>query len=175
MYAGVIEAKRIYLHIYLSVGRIMFNCAVYSYIANCVKHTWYKTGVAQYTLSIAVKQDRSHACRLGPRCDIQSVNLIRTHSGDKLKWVEKYRNLGVYLVHDDLNAVGIMQIEAFIFHLMIFCRLGRYALCYILLHLVRSKYMSVLLYDRDARLINAMDFKVVTASDHYLTRALCII
>ena len=52
------------------------------------------------------------------RFDIQCANLI-TDGGDELKWVEKWRYLCVYLAHEDLNAVGIMQSARFIVHLML--------------------------------------------------------
>ena len=56
--------------------------------------------------------------RFGQRFSIRCANLI-TDSGDELKWVEECRFLGVYLVHDDLNAVGIMQSARFIVHLIL--------------------------------------------------------
>ena len=57
--------------------------------------------------------------RFGQRFDIQRASLF-TDSGDELKWVEECRYLGVYLVHEELNAVEIMQSVRFIVHLMLY-------------------------------------------------------
>ena len=73
-----------------------------------------------YMLDIRINVNKSVCMRFEQRFSIQSANLI-TDSRDELKWVEKCRYLDAYLiVHDDLNAIGIMQSARFIVHIMLY-------------------------------------------------------
>ena len=68
-------------------------------------------------LDMRINVNKSVCMRFWQRFSIQCANLI-TDSGDELKWVEECRYLDE-LVHDNLNAVGIMQSARFIVHLML--------------------------------------------------------
>ena len=69
-------------------------------------------------LDMSINVHKFVCMRFGQRFSIQYAILI-TVSGDELKWIDECRYLGVYLVHYDLSAVGIMQSARFIVHLML--------------------------------------------------------
>ena len=98
--------------------------------------------------------------RFGKSFDIQCANLI-IDSGNKLKWVEEYRYLGVYLVSAQRFKCSWHNSKCAFYRAFnaIFGRLGRSASSEVVLHLVRSKCIPVLLYGLNACPINATDFK----------------
>ena len=96
----------------------------------------------------------------GQRFDIHCTNSI-TDSGNELKWVEKCRYLGVYLVSARRFKCSWHNAKCEFYHAFndIFGWLGRSASSEVVLHLMRSKCIPVLLYGLDACPINATDFK----------------
>ena len=96
----------------------------------------------------------------GQRFSIQCANLI-TDSGNELKWVEECRYLGVFLVSVRRFKCSWRHKKCAFNRAFnaIFDRLDRSASSEVVLHLVRSKYIPMLLYGLDACPINATDFK----------------
>ena len=112
-------------------------------------------------LDMRINVNKSVCMRFGQRFSIQCANLI-TDSGDKLKWVEECRYLGVYLVSARRFQCSWYNAKCAFYRAFnaIFDRLGRSASSEVL-HLVRSKCIPVLLYGLDACPINANDFKLL--------------
>ena len=107
-----------------------------------------------------INVNKSVCMRFGQCFDIQCANLI-TDRGNELKWVEKFRYLGVYLVSVRRFKCSWHNAKCAFYRAFnaIFGRLGRSASSEVILRLVRSKCIPVLLYGLDACPINATDFK----------------
>ena len=107
-----------------------------------------------------INVNKSVCMHFEQRFSIQCANLI-TDSGDDLKLVEECRYLGVYLGSARQFKCSWHNAKCAFYREFnaIFGRLGRSASSEVVLHLVRSKCISVLLYGLDACSVNATDFK----------------
>lgn len=107
--------------------------------------------------------------RIGPRFKAECVNIV-TNCGRQLKWVDKIRYLGVYLVSANVFTCCYSNAKKSFYKSFnaIFGKVGRTASEDVVLRLVQSKCLSAMFYGLEAcpitrSQIKSLDFAVTGA------------
>lgn len=102
-------------------------------------------------LDMAINAKKTACMRIGPRFKAECVNIV-TNDGRELKWVDKIRYLGVYLVSANIFTCCYSNAKKSFYKAFnaIFGKVGRTASADVALRLVQSKCLPAMLYGIEA-------------------------
>jgi len=102
-------------------------------------------------LDMAINAKKSCCLRIGPRCNVDSANIL-THDGCSLRWVAELRYLGVFIARARTFRCSLNYVKRSFFGVVngLFLKLLNLASETVILELVRSKCMPILLYSLES-------------------------